>query len=84
MNQTQSKDPLREALVNYCALIGKPIRYNVIGEGLPLKDGKFSIELINRALDSHGISSVILEKSLGKLNNQHLPALLLTEDNDGI
>lgn len=84
MNQTQSKDPLREALVNYCALIGKPIRYKVIGEGLPLKDGKFSIELINRALDSHGISSVILEKSLGKLNNQHLPALLLTEDNDGI
>ncbi|MBR9872655.1 MAG: type I secretion system permease/ATPase [Vibrionaceae bacterium] len=84
MNQTQSKDPLRDVLINYCALIGKPIRYNVIGEGLPLKDGKFSSDLITRALDNQGISAVIFEKSLEKLDNKYLPALLLTEDNAGI
>ncbi|MCF7480998.1 type I secretion system permease/ATPase [Vibrio sp. J1-1] len=84
MNQTQSKDPLRDVLINYCALIGKPIRYNVIGEGLPLKDGKFSSDLITRALDNQGISAVIFEKSLEKLDNKYLPALLLTEDDEGI
>nr|WP_321460562.1 type I secretion system permease/ATPase [uncultured Vibrio sp.] len=84
MNQTQSKDPLREVLVNYCALIGKPIRYDVIGEGLPLKNGKFSSDLITRALDNQGISAVIFEKNLESLDNKYLPALLLTEGDDGI
>lgn len=84
MNQTQNKDPLREALVSFCALLGKPIRYNVIGEGLPLKDGKFSNEVIIRALDNQGISAVIVEKPLRELGYQHLPALLLTEDDEGI
>lgn len=86
MNPTlaNNRDTLREALVSYSTLLGKPIRYEVIGEGLPLKEGKLTYDLVPRALENQGVSAVIVEKSLTELREQHLPALLLTKQDEGI
>ncbi|WP_105258855.1 type I secretion system permease/ATPase [Pseudoalteromonas sp. T1lg88] len=77
-------DPLQLALTTYCQLLGKPTREEVIGEGLPLKNGRLTIELIPRALDNQGINAVLVEKSLQQLQDYHLPALLLTRHNSGL
>lgn len=77
-------DPLQLALTTYCQLLGKSTREEIMSEGLPLKDGRLTLDLIPRALDNQGINAVLVEKSLQQLQDYHLPALLLTQHNSGL
>ena len=82
--KSPTQDPLQLALTTYCQLLGKSTRVDTITEGLPLKNGRLTIDLITRALGNQGINAVIVEKTLHQLENYHLPVLLLTQYNTGL
>lgn len=83
-SSTAAQDPLQIAAASFCQLFGKSTRVDNIAEGLPLQNGRLTLDLIPRALDKQGVNAVLVERSLQQLEPQHLPALLITQHTTGL
>lgn len=77
-------DSLQIAVTTFCNLLGKPTRVDIISEGLPLENGRLTLDLVTRALANQGVNAVLVKKSLHQLQNYHLPALLITQHNTAL
>ncbi|MFH1215067.1 MAG: type I secretion system permease/ATPase [Pseudomonadota bacterium] len=73
-------DPLLDCLMLLVRLYGRTASRTGLKAGLPLVDNRLTVELFPRAATRAGLSSRILKRSLKKISNLELPAILLLND----
>ncbi len=73
-------DPLLDCLLQLTKLHGRPSTRTSLSSGLPLVYNRLTVELFSRAADRAGLSSRVLQRSLGKITNLQLPVVLLLKD----
>ena len=70
-------DPLLDALTVLTRIYGNPYTRETLRAGLPLQDGKFTVELFIRAAARGGLSSRLLKRDLAKIPAMVTPVVLL-------
>lgn len=75
-----STDPLREALVLLCSLLGRHTSVAELGDGLELKAGLLPVEQAAKALRRQNISARCMPVALEQFTAYLLPALLLLKN----
>lgn len=73
-------DPLLSCLILLTQMQHKPFSADTLTAGLPLVDFKLTPELFVRAAARAGLSAQIVRRSLDKISNLVLPAVLLLND----
>jgi ATP-binding cassette subfamily C protein LapB len=73
-------DPLLRSLTLLAKLLNKPHSPQSLVAGLPLVDNKLTPKLFARAAERAGLTSKITKRSLSKVSNLVLPAILLLEN----
>jgi ATP-binding cassette subfamily C protein LapB len=74
-------DPLLDCLVELCRLHGQAATRASLSASLPLRDGRLTIELAERAAARAGMSSKLQRLPLERIEAAALPALLILKDN---
>lgn len=77
-------DPLLECLLLLAKLDHKPCSPTALTSGLPLINEKLTPKLFIRAAARVGMSAKIVERSLAKITNLVLPAVLLLQNNEAV
>jgi ATP-binding cassette, subfamily C, bacterial LapB len=77
-------DPLALALRHFVSLTSKAVSLDTMLAGLPLKNGLLTPMLLQRALQQQGYKTSIEKRSLSRLYNINLPAILFISDDDAI
>jgi len=78
---TTPDDPLLLALLSICKIMHTPHSAESLTAGLPLVDNKLTPALFIRAADRAGFSCRLINRSLDKISNLVLPAVLLLKNN---
>lgn len=73
-------DPLLGCLILLTRLQNKPFSAVTLTAGLPLVDSKLTPDLFVRAAARAGLSAQVVKRSLDKISNLVLPAVLLLKD----
>ena len=79
-SQKTVDDTLLGSLTILAKILDKPHSADSLVAGLPLVDNKLSPKLFARAAERAGLSSKIVKRSLDKISNLVLPAVLLLND----
>jgi ATP-binding cassette, subfamily C, bacterial LapB len=74
-------DPLLDCLVEVCRLHGQAASRATLSAGLPLVNGRMSLELVERAAARAGMSSKVQRVALAQIDSAALPAILILKDN---
>lgn len=74
-------DPLLDCLVEVCRLHGQAASRASLSAGMPLVDGRMSLELAERAAARAGMSTRLQRLGLGAIDPAALPAILILKDN---
>ena len=74
-------DPLLDCLVEVCRLAGQAASRASLAAGLPLVDGRLTLELAERAAGRAGMSARLQRLALDKIDAAALPAILVLADN---
>ena len=74
-------DPLLDCLVEVCRLHGQAASRATLSAGLPLSNGRLSLELVERAAARAGMSSKLQRIALAEIDSAALPAILILQDN---
>ena len=72
-------DPLLDSLTVLTRIYGNPFTRETLRAGLPLQDGKLTVELFIRAADRAGLSSRLLQRELQKIPALVTPVVLLLQ-----
>lgn len=72
-------DPLLGCLTILSKILNKPHSPDSLTAGLPLVDNRLTPGLFSRAAERAGLSSKVVKRSLGKISNLVLPAVLILE-----
>jgi ATP-binding cassette, subfamily C, bacterial LapB len=81
---SRQPDTLALALQHFVNLTAQTISLDTMLAGLPLKDGLLTPTLLQRALQQQGYKTSIEKRSLSRLVNINLPAILFISDTDAI
>ena len=81
---SRQPDPLALALHYFVQLTAQTVSLDTMLAGLPLKDGLLTPILLQRALEQQGYKTSIEKRSLSRLVNLNLPAILFISDTDAI
>lgn len=73
-------DPLAEGLALLCQLNNRDVPVRTLTAGLPLVDGKLTLELVPRAARRAGLQAQWGQSTLGGIAEELLPALLSLDD----
>ncbi len=73
-------DPLLGCLETLTKILHKPHSAHSLTAGLPLVDNKLTPKLFSRAAERAGLSSKVVKRSLDKISNLVLPAVILLEN----
>jgi ATP-binding cassette subfamily C protein LapB len=74
-------DPLLDCLVEVCRLHGQAASRASLSAGLPLADGRLSLELAERAAARAGMSTKVQRLALAGIDDATLPVILILKDN---
>jgi ATP-binding cassette subfamily C protein LapB len=74
-------DPLLDCLVEVCRLHGQVATRASLSAALPLRDGRLSIELAERAAARAGMFTRLQRLTLDAIDSAVLPAILVLKDN---
>jgi ATP-binding cassette subfamily C protein LapB len=74
-------DPLLDCLVELCRLHGQAATRASLSAALPLRDGRLTIELAERAAARAGMTTRLQRLALDALDTAALPAVLVLKDN---
>jgi ATP-binding cassette subfamily C protein LapB len=74
-------DPLLDCLIEVCRLHGQAASRASLSAGLPLPQGRLSLELTERAAARAGMSTKVQRIALDRLESIALPAILILKDN---
>ena len=75
-------DSLLVSLQMVCRTHGIAISKDALVAGLPLQDGRITPSLVKRAAERANLVSNVLKKSLNDLRAEHVPAILLLEQEE--
>jgi ATP-binding cassette subfamily C protein LapB len=75
-------DPLLDCLIALTKLHGRSATRTGLSAGLPLVHNRLTVELFSRAADRADLASRILKRSLHKIANLQLPAVLLLNERE--
>src|SRR5688572_3745204 len=75
-------DPLLSCLIEIARLHGRAMPPDSLIAGLPLPGGLLTPSVFRRAAARAGLASRVSRRSLGKISDEMLPAILLLEGND--
>lgn len=81
---SEQLDPLALTLRHFVSLTSKAVSLDTMLAGLPLKNGLLTPILLQRALQQQGYKTSIEKRSLSRLYNINLPAILFISDSDAI
>ncbi len=81
---SEQLDPLALTLRHFVSLTSKAVSLDTMLAGLPLKNGLLTPVLLQRALQQQGYKTSIEKRSLSRLYNINLPAILFISDADAI
>jgi ATP-binding cassette, subfamily C, bacterial LapB len=73
-------DPLLDSLLLIAKLHGRSVTRTSLQTGLPLVQGRLSVELFSRAAGRADLSSRVLQRSFSEIKDIELPAILLLKD----
>lgn len=73
-------DPLLSCLTILAKILNKPHSAESLVAGLPLVDNKLTPKLFSRAAERAGLTSKVVHRSIRKISNLVLPAVLLLEN----
>lgn len=74
-------DPLLDCLVEVCRLFGQAASRATLSAGLPLVDGRMTLELAERAVARTGMSAKLQRLGLDAIDPAALPVTLILKDN---
>src|SRR5688572_32920086 len=74
-------DPLLDCLVEVCRLHGQGASRASLSAGLPLVDGRLSLELTERSAARAGMATRLQRLPLEAVDSAALPAILVLKDN---
>lgn len=74
-------DPLLDCLVELCRLQGQAATRASLSAALPLRDGRLTLELAERAAARVGMASRLQRLPLERIDAATLPAILILKDN---
>ena len=74
-------DPLLDCLVEVCRLFGQAASRATLAAGMPLPDGRMTLELAERAVARAGMSAKLQRVALDRIDDAALPAILILRDN---
>jgi ATP-binding cassette subfamily C protein LapB len=74
-------DPLLDCLAELCRLHGQPASRAALAAGLPLVDGRLTLELVERAAARFGMASQLARTPLARLDAALFPMILVLQDN---
>jgi ATP-binding cassette subfamily C protein LapB len=74
-------DPLLDCLVEVCRLHGQAATRASLSASLPLRDGRLTLELAERAAARAGMSTRLQRLALDRIDAAALPAILILKDN---
>ncbi len=77
-----SADPLLASLAFLTRYHGRPRSLSVLTSGLPIADGKVTVEMFRRAAARAGLEATLIERDLERIHAWTLPAVLLLEGGD--
>ena len=72
-------DPLLDCLVELTRIHGRPSTRAALVAGLPLEKGSLTPSLFSRAASRAGLSAKVVKRSLDRIDDALLPAVLLLE-----
>lgn len=75
-------DPLLDSLVLLSKLYGRPASRAGLIAGLPLVNNCLTVELFSRSAERAGLSSRIVKRSLDRITQRQLPAVLLLQNRE--
>ncbi|AFI89224.1 type I secretion system permease/ATPase [Pectobacterium parmentieri] len=78
--RSRHDDPLLDGLLILCALQGKSVSRTTLTAGLPLANQRLSVKLLPRAAARAGLQGRVLKRSLNKISEMSLPAMLLLRE----
>ncbi|MBA0207022.1 type I secretion system permease/ATPase [Pectobacterium aroidearum] len=78
--RSRHDDPLLDGLLILCALQGKSVSRTTLTAGLPLANQRLSVKLLPRAAARAGLQGRVLKRSLNKIPDMSLPAMLLLRE----
>jgi ATP-binding cassette subfamily C protein LapB len=76
-------DSLLECLAAVARLHDRPVSVNGLADGLPLDRERVTPELLVRAAESHGFAARVVKRSLRRISNLVLPAILVMRNGGG-
>lgn len=74
-------DPLLDCLVELCRLHGQAATRASLSAALPLREGRLTLELAERAAARAGMSTKLQRLALDRIDAVALPAILILKDN---
>ena len=74
-------DPLLDGLVEICRLHGRAASRATLSAGMPLVEGRMTLELTERAAARAGMSTRLQRMTLDKIDPATLPAILVLQGN---
>ena len=74
-------DPLLDCLVEVCRLFGQAASRATLSAGMPLVDGRMTLELAERAVARAGMSAKLQRMTLDAIDPAALPVTLILKDN---
>ena len=74
-------DPLLDCLVEVCRLFGQAASRASLSAGMPLVDGRMTLELAERAVARAGMSAKLQRVGLDAIDPAALPVILVLKDN---
>ena len=75
-------DPLLDCLVELTRIYGRPSTRAALVAGLPLEKGSLTPSLFGRAASRAGLSAKVVKRSLDRINDVLLPAVLLLDGDE--
>jgi ATP-binding cassette, subfamily C, bacterial LapB len=75
-------DPLLDCLVELTRIYGRPSTRAALVAGLPLEKGSLTPSLFGRAASRAGLSAKVVKRSLDRINDALLPAVLLLDGDE--
>ena len=73
-------DPLLSSLETIAYLLDRPTSTDALKAGLPLEDGKLTLDLFERAAARAGIASRLVKRPLDQIDEADLPCVLLLKN----
>lgn len=80
MDTKKPFDPLLNCLVAATKLFEKPFTEETLTAGLPLVDGKLTVDIFPRAARHGNVEARPVKVAIDKITAEHLPIILLLED----